>query len=81
MKNYTFYMAIIITSIIILSIAVCINLPSFKLKENEILYNRFRVEQIIHRRLIVVEDINTKAKYWMIKDFRWLISANYKEGD
>ena len=79
MKNFTIPWTIMITAIIVLTIVVCINLPNHKLKEKEILYDRFRVEQIIHKRLIVVEDINTKAKYWMIRDFKWLISANYKE--
>jgi len=65
--------------IIVLAIAL-INAPA-KINENDILYNRFKVESVIHDRLIIAIDMQTNKKYWLFKDIKWLVSAPYKESE
>ena len=52
----------------------------YRVTEDMVIYDRFQVKTIIHKRLIVAEDIQTKQLYWMIRDCEWLISAPYSDG-
>ena len=66
--------------VIIVLVVALINAPT-KIKENDILYNRFKVESVIHDRLIIATDLKTNTKYWLFKDMKWLVSAPYKESE
>lgn len=70
---------ILIGVIIVLAIAL-FNSP-VKIKENDILYERFKVESVIHNRLIIAIDIKTNKKYWLSKDFKWFVSSPYAESE
>lgn len=70
----------ILGGILIVLIIACVNIPT-KIQENDILYERFKVESIIHDRLIIATDLKTNTKYWLFKDIKWLVSAPYKESE
>lgn len=52
-----------------------------KIKEHDILYDRFEILQIIHSRLIVIQDRQTNQKYWMGRDYKWMIISPYLESN
>ena len=74
MKNEIF-IGILLGCIIVL-IAALANSPH-KAKENVVLYDRFKIQKVIHSRLVIAEDLETNQLYWMSRDHEWLVTSPY----